>query len=413
MATLELIGLTKHFGGSAVSGNAVNDVNLSVGDGEFLCILGPSGCGKSTTLRMIGGFEEPTAGDVRIDGVSVVDMPPNRRPTAMVFQKYTLWPHMRVYDNIAFGLRLRHLPGAQIDREVHDSLQLVGLSGYERRYPAQLSGGEQQRVALARALVLQPKILLLDEPFSNLDALLRVRLREELHAIQRRVKITTIFVTHDQEEALSLADRIAVMSAGHLEQLDRPSQIYAYPKTLFVADFIGVMNIFPAERDGGWLRVGQYALRAPDNLDVEGALGQGALSVAVRPEDFTFGVSATPTSAAAPATASAANGSSVPANPLLTWQGTIDQSIDLGHYRKVLVVVPGLFGDEAAALAHRLKVYIPKSAEVKEGDRVALTPTRYLVYSGHAQPVEVRNLSERLSDENRRNDLSRSTVSVG
>src|SRR5207245_4902965 len=146
--------------------------------------------------------------------------------------------HMRVYDNIAFGLRLRHLPNAEIDREVQSSLAMVGLADYGRRYPAQLSGGEQQRVALARALVLKPKILLLDEPFSNLDALLRVRLREELHAIQRRIHITTVFVTHDEEEALSLADRIAVMNAGHLEQLDKPSQIYAYPKTLFVADFI-------------------------------------------------------------------------------------------------------------------------------------------------------------------------------
>src|ERR671937_518611 len=265
MATLELIGLTKQFGTANVA--AVHDVNLKVGDGEFLCILGPSGCGKSTALRMIAGFEEPTSGDVQIDGVSIVNIPPNRRPTAMVFQKYTLWPHMRVYDNIAFGLRLRHLPKQEIDREVQSALDLVGLANYGSRYPAQLSGGEQQRGALARALVLKPKILLLDEPFSNLDALLRVRLREELHAIQRRVQITTIFVTHDQEEALSLADRIAVMSAGHLEQLDKPSQIYAYPKTLFVADFIGVMNIFPAVRDGDWLRVGQYALRAPSNLN--------------------------------------------------------------------------------------------------------------------------------------------------
>jgi putative spermidine/putrescine transport system ATP-binding protein len=387
MATLELIDLTKQFGSSNVA--AVHNVNLSVGDGEFLCILGPSGCGKSTTLRMIGGFEEPTSGDVRIDGQSVVNLPPNRRPTAMVFQKYTLWPHMRVYDNIAFGLRLRHMPKAQIDREVSSSLQLVGLSDYGGRYPAQLSGGEQQRVALARALVLRPKILLLDEPFSNLDALLRVRLREELHAIQRRVEITAIFVTHDQEEALSLADRIAVMSAGHLEQLDKPSQIYAYPKTLFVADFIGVMNIFPATRDGEWLRIGQYALRTPDNP----SLGDG-LSVAVRPEDLS---------------ASAPNASP---NSSGEWQGTIDQSIDLGHYRKVLVVVPGLFGDETTALAHRLKVYMPKSAEAKEGDRIVLYPTRYLVYSEHNQPIEVRNQSSRTLDENRRDDLSRTLLSA-
>ena len=277
MSTLELVGLTKHFTGV----DAVNDVNISVGDGEFVCILGPSGCGKSTTLRMIGGFEEATSGDVRIDGQSVVDIPPNHRPTAMVFQKYTLWPHMRVYDNVAFGLRLRHTPKAELDRDVLSSLEMVGLKGYERRYPAQLSGGEQQRVALARALVLKPKILLLDEPFSNLDALLRVRLREELHAIQRRIKITAIFVTHDQEEALSLADRIAVMNAGHLEQLDVPSQIYAHPRTLFVADFIGVMNIFSTRRDGNLLRIGRYSLHAPAVLN-----GGDKLNIAVRPEDL-------------------------------------------------------------------------------------------------------------------------------
>ena len=387
MATLELLGLSKRFG--TASAAAVHDVSLSVGDGEFVCILGPSGCGKSTTLRMIGGFEEPTSGDVQIDHASVIDMPPNRRPTAMVFQKYTLWPHMRVYDNIAFGLRLRHLPKDEIDREVQSSLEMVGLAAYGRRYPAQLSGGEQQRVALARALVLKPKILLLDEPFSNLDALLRVRLREELHAIQRRVHITTVFVTHDQEEALSLADRIAVMNAGRLEQLDKPSQIYAFPRTLFVADFIGTMNIFPVARDGDWLRVGQYALRAPEGLD------GGALNVAVRPEDVTVGApTASPNSSA-------------------MWHGTIDQLVDLGHYRRALVVVPGLFRDEATAAAHRLKVYMAKASDAKEGDRVALYPTRYLVYSDRAQPVEVNNQPFRSLDENRRDDLSRSALPTG
>lgn len=380
MATLELKGLTKKF---AANQPAVYDVNLSVADGEFLCILGPSGCGKSTTLRMIGGFEEPTAGDVRIDQQSVVDLPPNKRPTAMVFQKYTLWPHMRVYDNIAFGLRLRHMPKEHIDREVSNSLELVGLGDYGNRYPAQLSGGEQQRVALARALVLNPKILLLDEPFSNLDALLRVRLREELHAIQRRVQITAIFVTHDQEEALSLADRIAVMNAGHLEQLDKPSQIYSHPKTLFVADFIGVMNIFPAKREGNLLRVGQYALRVPDGLETS-----EDISIAVRPEDLVLD-----------ATTNGANGAEL-------WQGTIDQSIDLGHYRKVLVIVPGLFADENAARVHRVKLYLPKSTDVREGDTVALHPARYLVYSNQPQPIQVVNKLNRNENENRRDDLS-------
>jgi putative spermidine/putrescine transport system ATP-binding protein len=386
MSTLELVGLTKKF----TSVIAVNDVNLSVADGEFVCILGPSGCGKSTTLRMIGGFEEATSGDVRIDNKSVVDIPPNHRPTAMVFQKYTLWPHMRVYDNIAFGLRLRHTPKDEIDREVKNSLELVGLAGYERRYPAQLSGGEQQRVALARALVLKPKILLLDEPFSNLDAQLRVRLREELHAIQRRIQITAIFVTHDQEEALSLADRIAVMSAGHLEQIDIPSRIYAHPRTLFVADFIGVINIFSTRREGNMLYIGQYGISAPEGLDTT-----EKISIAVRPEDF---IPIEP--------------DQVP-NTSFLWQGTVDQSIDLGHYRKVLVVVPGLFPDEATAISHRLKIYTPKASELKEGTRIWLYPTRYLVYSDREEPIEVRNQAIKKLDEIRRNDLSQSALSFG
>jgi putative spermidine/putrescine transport system ATP-binding protein len=385
MATLELIGLSKHF----VGANAVNDVNLSVGDGEFLCILGPSGCGKTTTLRMIGGFEEPTSGDVRIDGQSVVNLPPNRRPTAMVFQKYTLWPHMRVYDNIAFGLRLRHMPKAEIDRQVQDALALVGLVNYGDRYPSQLSGGEQQRVALARALVLRPKILLLDEPFSNLDALLRVRLREELHAIQRRIKITAIFVTHDQEEALSLADRIAVMHAGRLEQLDKPSQIYAHPRTLFVADFIGVMNLLPAVQEGNRLRVGQYTLRAPQELN-----GSEQLTIAVRPEDLSVTAETDSSDSRA------------------LWKGIVDQSIDLGHYRKVLVVVPGLLGDEQTAIGNRLKVYVPKATDVREGDRIALYPNRYLVYADQMQPVQVLNAPDANGNETRRNDLSGIAVSA-
>lgn len=383
MATLELVGLTKQF----ASVKAVNDVNLRVGDGEFVCILGPSGCGKSTTLRMIGGFEEVTSGDVLIDDQSVVNIPPNKRPTAMVFQKYTLWPHMRVYDNIAFGLRLHHTPNNEIKRVVKDSLELVGLTGYDQRYPAQLSGGEQQRVALARALVLKPKILLLDEPFSNLDALLRVRLREELHAIQRRVKITAIFVTHDQEEALSLADRIAVMNAGHLEQLDAPSQIYSHPRTLFVADFIGVMNIFQTERVDGKLQINKFAVDVPSNM----ASGQ-KINIAVRPEDL---VMLEPGQVA---------------DPSCLWQGTVDQSIDLGHYRKVLVVVPGLFADEAAALAHRIKVYISKSAEAEEGSQIYLYPSRYLVYLDNNEPIEVHNQALKTVDENRREDFYKPPV---
>src|SRR5579859_7684153 len=239
MATLSVVELRKQFG----KVQAVDGVNFRVENGEFLCILGPSGCGKSTVLRMVGGFEEPTSGDIRIDDASAVQLPANRRPTAMVFQKYTLWPHMRVYDNIAFGLKLRKLPSAEIKRKIQESLDLVGMSDYGQRYPAQLSGGQQQRVALARAIVLEPKVLLLDEPLSNLDTKLRVEVREEIREIQRRVGITTIFVTHDQDEAMSISDRVAVMAEGRLEQYDLPHTLYREPQTLYVAGFVGAMNL--------------------------------------------------------------------------------------------------------------------------------------------------------------------------
>jgi putative spermidine/putrescine transport system ATP-binding protein len=351
MSTLSLIDLSKRFGSDV---NAVNNVNLHVEDGEFLCILGPSGCGKSTALRMIAGFEEPTSGDVQIDGQSVVNMDANKRPTAMVFQKYTLWPHMKVYDNIAFGLRLRKMSRGDIDRKVRESLELVGLGTYGPRLPSQLSGGEQQRVALARALVLEPKILLLDEPFSNLDALLRVRLREELRRIQRRVKITAIFVTHDQEEALSLADRIAVMNKGRVEQLDHPSAIYANPQTLFVADFIGVMNLLPATAQANVIHFSGRRLYLPAGQHLK-----GNVTIAIRPEDLV----------------------QVNQNSPEAWVGTAEQVIDLGHYRKALVRIPEI---------GVVKVYLSKAVEVYEADTLSLYPSRFTVYQDNQPPVEVK-----------------------
>ncbi len=352
MASLTLVDLVKKFSAGNVS--AVNSISLEVADGEFVCFLGPSGCGKSTALRMISGFETPTSGDILIDGKSVVEIPPNRRPTAMVFQKYTLWPHMTVYDNIAFGLRLRKLPKPEIDRKVRESLTLVGLASYGERMPAQLSGGEQQRVALARAIVLEPAILLLDEPFSNLDALLRVRLREELHNIQRQTKITAIFVTHDQEEALSLADRIAVMSKGQIEQLDKPSNIYASPRTLFVADFIGVMNLIPGTQVGDRVSIGDYKLTVP----AEDAY-TGSVTIAVRPEDLNVVSETTPGA----------------------WKGQFEQVMDLGHYRKALVNVPTL---------GVIKVYLSKAMNFTEGQAVSLSPTRCLIYREGQPPVEAK-----------------------
>ncbi|MEO0564842.1 MAG: ABC transporter ATP-binding protein, partial [Chloroflexota bacterium] len=279
MARLTLDTLSKHFG----SVRAVDGISFDVKDGEFICILGPSGCGKSTALRMIAGFEEPTDGDIRIDGESIAHLPPNRRPTAMVFQKYTLWPHMTVFDNIGFGLKLRGYSRNRIREVVEEGLELVSLTGYEKRYPSQLSGGQQQRIALARALVLEPKILLLDEPFSSLDALLRVRLREELRRIQRRLGITTIFVTHDQEEALSLADRIAVMNFGQIEQMDDPSTIYAYPQTRFAADFIGAMNLLNAQLTESSADLLGIRLPIAPSLKRD-----GEVRIGIRPEDFAI-----------------------------------------------------------------------------------------------------------------------------
>lgn len=354
MSTLSLLDLSKHFGRV----RAVDQINLEVADGEFLCMLGPSGCGKTTALRMIAGFETPTSGDIRIDNSSIVRLGANRRPTAMVFQQYTLWPHMTVQENIAFGLKLRRLGGQEIVRKVREGLELVGLEGYEERYPRQLSGGQQQRIALARALVLEPKILLLDEPFSSLDALLRVRLREELRRIQRKLRITAIFVTHDQEEALSLADRIALMNAGHIEQLAPPSELYANPATLFAADFIGAMNLLTATVDNGQLQMGQQRLLMPEDA----AHGQ-SFTVAIRPEDV----------AVVPATDSSVEGG---------WRGNVEQTMDMGHYRKVLVSLEGI--------EEPLKAYIPKVQPIADNDSVVLHPQRYLVYSGDRNPVEMQ-----------------------
>jgi putative spermidine/putrescine transport system ATP-binding protein len=274
MSRLELANVTKRFGTSPTS--AVDGVSLNVEDGELVCLLGPSGSGKSTVLRMIGGFETPTAGAIMIDGEDVTAVPPEKRPTGMVFQSHALWSHMNVFGNIAFGLKLRHLPRAEIARRVEAVLELVGLGGFGTRLPHQLSGGQQQRVALARSLVLEPKILLLDEPFASLDQHLRERLREEVRDIQQRVGITTLFVTHGQDEALALADRIVVMRDGRIEQADRPEMIYRDPRTPFVAGFIGQMNLVPSTIAGGHL--------AFAGSDLAISLPDGPALLAVRPE---------------------------------------------------------------------------------------------------------------------------------
>ncbi|HIP74610.1 MAG TPA: ABC transporter ATP-binding protein [Thermococcus paralvinellae] len=231
--------------------------SLKAKEGEFLTLLGPSGCGKTTTLRIIAGFEKPDRGEVLFDGRVMNEIPPYGRNIGMVFQDYALFPHMSVFKNIAFGLELRKLPRREIEKRVLRILKLVGLEGLENRYPEQLSGGQQQRVALARALVIEPEVLLLDEPLSNLDAKIRERLRGEIKRIQKELSITTIYVTHDQEEAMAISDRIAVMKDGTIEQVGKPLEIYYNPKTEFVARFLGLSNILELEAENGKAHLGK------------------------------------------------------------------------------------------------------------------------------------------------------------
>lgn len=225
---------------------AVNNISVSIKPGEFVTLLGPSGCGKTTTLRMIAGFEVPTSGEIYLGDDRINDLPPDKRDTAMVFQSYALFPHYNIFDNIAYGLKIKKLPANEIKEKVFNMLEVVGLKGMEKRSPNQLSGGQQQRVALARALVMEPGVLLFDEPLSNLDAKLRVYMRAEIRKIQREFGITAIYVTHDQSEAMSLSDRIIIMNKGNIEQVGTPKEIYYTPKTEFIADFIGTANFLLA-----------------------------------------------------------------------------------------------------------------------------------------------------------------------
>ena len=316
---LEIRNMTKLF----KNGDGVRDVNLTVYEGEFLTMLGPSGCGKTTILRAIGGFLEVDEGDILIDGQSVVKLPPEKRPTAMVFQSYNLWSHMTIYDNLAFGLRIRKVPKKEIQERTRQMLELVKMSGVEKKYPAQLSGGQQQRVAIARALLLQPSVLLLDEPFSALDAKIRSQMREELKRIQQDLKITVVFVTHDQEEAMAISDRIVVMNKGVFEQVGTPTEIYDKPASRYVASFIGEMN-FIEEPDGK--------------------------VIAVRPEAITL---------------AKGNGNG-------KWNGHIRTIMVLGHYAEIIVQVGG----------QNIKVFQPRhiSDTFRQNDRVSLSFDKYHVF---------------------------------
>ncbi|MDR7544414.1 MAG: ABC transporter ATP-binding protein [Armatimonadota bacterium] len=238
MAHVEIVNVTKRLGTTL----AVQDFSLTVREGSFTTLLGPSGCGKTTLLRMVAGFYRPDRGEIRIGGRTVNDVPPHQRATAMVFQEYALFPHMTVAENVAYGLRKRRVPPERVHKKVAEVLALVDLQGLDDKFPHQLSGGQQQRVALARALAVEPEVLLLDEPLSNLDAKLRVRVRAEIRALQRKIGKTTLYVTHDQEEALAISDTVAVMHRGHLIQVGDPMEVYYKPRTAFVADFVGIAN---------------------------------------------------------------------------------------------------------------------------------------------------------------------------
>ncbi len=339
MAQLTIRNLQKNFANT----KAVDNVSLEVGDGELICLLGPSGSGKSTILRMIGGFEHPTSGTILIDGEDVTHLPPERRPTGMMFQSHALWSHMNVFSNIAFGLKLRRLPRAVIEEKVQNALNLVGLKGYGERMTHQLSGGQQQRVALARSLVLEPKILLLDEPFASLDQHLRERLREEVRDIQQRLGITTLFVTHGQDEALAMADRIAVLKDGRVEQIAPADVIYRQPQTEFVSGFIGTMNFITSEvRNGRFLH---------DDLGLPVPINDGAATLAIRPEELVL-------------TATRDENSAV-----------VIRCTDFGSYHVV---------DLQLADGQCLKAMTGPASRWRKGDRVAVLVNSYAVFRDQA-----------------------------
>ncbi|GAA3039318.1 ABC transporter ATP-binding protein [Streptosporangium longisporum] len=287
---IELDGVVKEYVSRGEVVQAVGGVTLSIEEGEFFSLLGPSGCGKTTTMRMIAGFEDPSRGTVRLHGQDVTGVPPNRRDVNMVFQSYALFPHMNVWENVAFGLRRKRVPGDEIKRRVGEILEIVDLTGRERRRPRELSGGQQQRVALARALVNRPRALLLDEPLGALDLKLRQAMQIELKRIQREVGITFVYVTHDQSEALTMSDRIAVMNDGAVEQLGAPREIYERPATAFVAGFIGTSNLLSGTVEG--LRDGFAVLRLgeDDHVLAEGGSFHAGepIAITVRPEKITI-----------------------------------------------------------------------------------------------------------------------------
>lgn len=342
MVEIELRNLTKRFG----EVTAADNVNLTIKDGEFFTLLGPSGCGKTTTMRMIAGLEFPTEGQVLFDGQDVTHLPSYERNTGMVFQNYALWPHMKVFENVAYGLNVRKVPQDEIKERVKEALEQVKLGGMEDRFPTQLSGGQQQRVALARVLVINPAVLLLDEPLSNLDAKLRVQMREEIKALQKRLGITTIYVTHDQEEAMSVSDRIAIQNYGRVMQIGDPLDIYNVPQNVFIATFMG----------RGTLLEGDVSSVSPDvtmkigNIELTGHDSTGKIkagdraSCIIRPDSYEV---------------------KQPDEPSNTMEGLVEWTSFIGPYTEVRIDVDGhkilvdVPPDVKPEVCGSLKVYIP------------------------------------------------------
>jgi multiple sugar transport system ATP-binding protein len=360
MASVDFTNVSKRYGEDVV---AVDDFTLTVGDGEFLILVGPSGCGKTTLLRMVAGLEEITGGDIHIGERRVNDLPPTDRDVAMVFQNYALYPHMTVYDNLVFPLRQKKVRKEQARQRVHEVAQLLGIDELLGRKPRALSGGQRQRVAIGRALVREPQVFLMDEPLSNLDAKLRVQMRAELIALHKRLGITTIYVTHDQTEAMTLGDRVVVLRGGLVQQIDAPERLYRHPTNTFVAGFIGspAMNFLDARLEQGAIDLGGARFELPDGLRRRLSATGGDVIVGVRPEDFVLG----------------ANGSSIRAEVEITEALGPETLV---HLRAQDVRISKLgersgksADEETGELSDTVVVRFDSNTDVRAGSRVQLT----------------------------------------
>jgi multiple sugar transport system ATP-binding protein len=360
MASIDFTNVSKRFGEDVV---AVDDFTLTVEDGEFLILVGPSGCGKTTLLRMVAGLEEISGGEIRIGERRVNDLPPTDRDVAMVFQNYALYPHMTVYDNLVFPLRQKKVPKERARRRVHEVAQLLGIDELLERKPRALSGGQRQRVAIGRALVREPQVFLMDEPLSNLDAKLRVQMRAELIALHKRLGITTVYVTHDQTEAMTLGDRVVVLRGGVVQQIDAPERLYRHPTNTFVAGFIGspAMNFLDGRLEQGAVELGGTRFELPEQLRRRLSAAGGDVIVGVRPEDFVLGT----------------NGSSIPAEVAIT-EALGPET--LAHLRAEGVHVSKLgersgktADEEAGELSETVVVRFDSNTDVRAGSRIRLT----------------------------------------